>query len=133
MSPRINVIKLDDVLVPGGGSGNVYLIGFRGEMRGEAGWPVGLLLIAVCLGSILGAGLVNFGYPWRVRRMTRLSNRRLQRAGLETAAAGTLAGTTVRGLGGDPDKTKEAVDRATVPADRQTDVLDLVKQQLRPP
>jgi len=118
-------------------SGWIASIGFYGLVTwllARGGWQAwtGTLLFAAGFGTVLRAGLKYWGYATRLKRITGLLTRRIAAGGMAAPEARTLAQNIVRGLGGDAEKTKSALQKTALPTDHQAAVAQLVGDQVLP-
>jgi hypothetical protein len=98
------------------------------------GWLpwIGLCLVLLTFGLILRVGLKYFGYPTRLRRLTRLLAQRIAAAHVPVPEAGALANRIVRALGADPEKTRNTLAQAGLSPSEIDDTVQWVQQRLRP-
>jgi hypothetical protein len=103
------------------------LISYGGRLQ----W-VGVFLCVGLFSRVLLVGLKYVGYPSRLRKLIRLLARQIAEGGLAADEAQKLAQTVIRDLDGDLDKTKAALQKTSLPAERQKLVLETFEAQVVP-
>jgi hypothetical protein len=100
----------------------------------QDGWParVGFLLLAACFFRVAMTGLRYLGYPTRLKHATRQLANRIAGEDIETPRAAELASRIVRGLGGDPDKSKVLLRNVGLAPERTATVVDWIQNRIQP-
>lgn len=100
----------------------------------RGGWSARLaaLGLAGALGGLLWRGLRYVGYGRKLQRLTAELAGLLSHSGLTGGDAAPLAAQVVRMFAGDPAKTRAALAKAGVAAERQAALLDFVQTRLLP-
>jgi hypothetical protein len=113
---------------------SLVFYGLVAGLIARGGWQawLGLGLILVCFGAVLRAGLRYWGYPRKLRQAIAQLARQIAAGGLAVPEAQTLAQTAVRGWGGDPDKTRAALQKAGVTEGAQAAADRLLRERLLP-
>jgi hypothetical protein len=118
-------------------SGWIASLGFYGLVAwfvARGGWQsgFGILLFVACFAGVLRVGLKYWGYPRRLRQLTERLARRIASGGMPARAAKVMAQTIVRGLGGDVDKTRSALQKTELPDEYQAFVAQMVQDEVLP-
>jgi hypothetical protein len=81
---------------------------------------------------VLRVGLKYWGYARRLKSVTELLARRIASGGMAVDAAKTMAQNIVRGLSGDVEKTRSALQKTDLAEEHQAAVAQMVQDQVLP-
>ncbi|MGA2864839.1 MAG: hypothetical protein ABSF95_10165 [Verrucomicrobiota bacterium] len=98
------------------------------------GWRewLGVGLSVGCFSRVLLAGLKYVGYARRLQKLVARLAQQMVEGGLAITEAQPLAQNLVRGLGGEVEKTRAALQKTSLPAERQAGVMRNLQDQVWP-
>lgn len=136
MNPKPGLCLGRPVWVPklSGWIASLVFFGLVAWFMARGGWQrwLGAFLFAACFAGVLRVGLKYWGYPTRLKRITELLARRIASGGMAAHAAKTMAQTIVRGLSGDVEKTRSALQKTDLADEHQAAVVQMVQDQVLP-
>jgi hypothetical protein len=136
MSPKPGLCLGRSVWVPklSGWIASLIFYGLVAWFVARGGWQrwLGAFLFAACFAGVLRVGLKYWGYARRLKSVTELLARRIASGGMAVDAAKTMAQTIVRGLSGDVEKTRSALQKTDLAEEHQAAVAQMVQDQVLP-